>query len=65
MNEKTYMSRGGKAALLLGHGPLSKTFFNFEVDGQRYLVWANSLRYRMDFDDKGKPVLDDRDILEI
>jgi hypothetical protein len=65
MTEKTYKTRGGNAAFLLGHGPLSKTFLEFEVAEQRYLVFATDLRYRMDFDDDTKePKLTPMDILE-
>jgi hypothetical protein len=59
-----YITRAGKPASLIGYGPLSKTFKLFQVDDKQYLVWAHSLRYRMDFDSKGNPVLDTRDIVE-
>lgn len=34
---------------VLGPGPLSKTFLLVKPEGQEpYLVWANTLRYRLD-----------------
>lgn len=64
MSGKQYITRDGRPAQLIGPGPLSKNFLEFDVDGQRYLVWASSLRYRADFDSDGAPVPDQRDILE-
>lgn len=65
MIEKTYTTRGGSAAFLLGNGPLTKTFKLFQVEDRQYLVWSHDLRYRMDHDEETKlPVLTPFDILE-
>lgn len=60
----TYVTRNGEDAILIGDGPLTKTFKEFEVSGERYLVWSKNLRYRMDDDKDGNPVPSDRDILK-
>ena len=60
----SYKTRAGKDAILIGDGPLTKTFKLIEVDGHSYLVWAKDLRYRTDNKPDNTPVLDDRDILE-
>lgn len=66
MQNKEYKTRGGNAAFFIGHGPLSKNFYLFEVENHRYLVFATDLRYRMDFDDETKePKLTPMDILAI
>ena len=59
-----FKTRDGSEAHLLGFGPLTRQFRKFEVDGIDYLVWAGTLRYRMDFHPDGSPVDHPLDILE-
>ncbi|QIG70771.1 hypothetical protein EVB91_220 [Rhizobium phage RHph_I1_18] len=50
--QKVYETRAGHLAIVVGAGPLSKTFIEVSIKPFRYLVWAKTshgtLRYRMD-----------------
>lgn len=51
-------TRDGKTCKVLGPGPLTKTFLNVEVEGEKpYLVWEKTGRYRLDEQDHPKDLL--------
>ncbi len=51
-------TRDGKEAVILGNGPLSKTFKEVAVGDEKYLVWADTMRYRKDNE------LHEKDVIE-
>jgi hypothetical protein len=54
-----YKLRDGTPVEILGNGPLTSRFKNVQpVDEEPYLVWADTMRYRLDKKDHPKDVIE-------